>query len=181
MLQIEGYVVASDDDRLADRSGAKPDSLHNDAEWDFFQNGLDSACVTALGRKSHETAPNVKGRRRLVLTRSVERVVMDGKTVFWNPDGISFSDALRGFDIQVRRVAVAGGKHVFDHFLTGPHRFTAFHLSRVHGTQLPGGVGVFSGVEDGRSAEDILTDHGYVAGASVDLDDRVDVVTWFPG
>ena len=69
-IEIHGYAIVSRDDRIADFSGAMPDSLRNDADWAYFQAGLDAADWVALGRASHAAAPNPKRRRRLVVSRS---------------------------------------------------------------------------------------------------------------
>ncbi len=177
-LRIEGYAVISDDDRIADAHGNMPDSLKNDAEWDFFQAGLDAADVSVLGRRSNDATPNHARRNRLVLTRSVEAVKVDGLIVFWNPDTCPLAAALQAFELPVSHLAVTGGRDIFDFFLAGEARFTAFHLSRVRGVTLPGGTGVFSGVEQDQSAESILDRAGYKPGPLRILDNNVDVVTW---
>ncbi len=179
-LRIEGYAVVSDDDCIADADGNMPDSLKNDAEWDFFQAGLDAADVSVLGRRSHDATPNHARRNRLVLTRSVEAVKVDGLIVFWNPDACPLAAALQAFELPVSHLAVTGGRDIFDFFLTGEVRFTAFHLSRVRGVTLPGGTGVFSGVNRGQSAEAILAEAGYQPGPLQVLDEGVDVVSWTP-
>lgn len=180
-MQIEAYAVVGDDDRIANAAGEMPEALKNDAEWGFFQAGLDAAQVTVLGRASQEATPNHRRRRRLVMTRSVRDLRSEGDTVFWNPENIDLSVALRVFQVDIDRVAVAGGRDVFDHFLSGPDRYTHFHLSRVAGVALPGGRGVFRGVdEEGLSAADILRRAGYVPTSPRRLDDGVEVVTWRP-
>lgn len=177
--RIEAYAVVSDDDCIADVHGEMPESLKNDAEWAFFQNGLDAADVTVLGRRSHDATPNHASRRRLVMTRSVADVKTDGLIVFWNPAGAELSAALNAFDRPVTHLAVAGGQTIFDYFLTGPYMYSAFHLSRVHGVQLAGGTGVFSHVKpDEVSAEMVLERHGYLPGERCILDEGVDVVSW---
>ena len=179
-LRIEGYAVVSDDDRIADADGDMPDSLKNDAEWEFFQAGLSAADVSVLGRRSHDATPNHAKRKRLILTRSVRDVVRDGLIVFWNPQSCGISSALDAFDMPVSHLAVAGGRDIFDFFLTAETPFTAFHLSRVRGVRLPGGTGVFSGVNRGQSAEAVLAEAGYQPGPLQVLDEGVDVVSWTP-
>jgi hypothetical protein len=56
------------------------------------------------------------------------------------------------------RIAVPGGQGAFDVFLN--LGFSAFHLSRVPGVALPGGRGLFSVCEWGRSAETALAAGG---------------------
>ena len=179
-MRIEAYAVIGDDDRIADAAGVMPDALKNDAEWAFFQKGLDAADITVLGRRSHDATPNHKQRQRLVLTRSVPGIERHGKVVFWNPDGVALDIALSHFDGAVSHMAVAGGRDIFDYFLTGPYRYTAFHLSRIAGVTLPGGVGVFTDVEAGRTAEQVLTSSGYRPLPKRVLDEDVEVVSWVP-
>lgn len=179
-LRVEGYVVVCDDDKLCDANGEMPDALKNDAEWAFFQAGLDAADVCVLGRKSHEATPNHKNRKRLVLTRSVSGVQADGKVVNWNPADATLEVALAAFDSDVRHLAVAGGQAVFDYFLAGTHRYTRFHLSRVHGVQIAGGRAVFSSLESDTTlrAEHVLERNGYAPLEQQTLDKGVDVVSW---
>ncbi len=182
-LRIEGYAVVSDDDRITDALGGMPDALKTEAEWAFFQAGLDAAQVTLLGRKSFEVTPNPKRRRRLVLTESVSSLlpVGDDRSILWNPETSSLRRALSAFECPIDHIAVAGGQGVFDHFLYGPDRYTAFHLSRVEGAALPGGTGVFRDVEDkGLSADTILESANYIAGQRRDLDAVSHVITWSP-
>lgn len=181
-MRIEGYAVVGDDDRIADADGFMPDELRNDAEWQFFQAGLDEADVTVLGRKSHDLTANPKRRRRLIMTRSVKDVEARVDGVHWNPEGASLDTALASFDIPVKSLAVAGGQAVFDYFLKPPHRFTCFYLSHVYGVSLPDGIGVFSGIAPMRGvrAEHILRQHGFQQGVPRILDPELDVVAWRP-
>ena len=181
-LIIEAYVVVGDDDRICDREGRMPDSLKNDAEWKFFQGGLDAADITVLGRKSHDITPNHKNRRRLIMTRSVDAISGNDREVFWNPSKVPLDAALKRFGAPERKhLAVVGGQSAFDYFLTRPHRFTKFHLSRVHGVTIPGGRSVFSASERDRvSAEAILIENGFTPQPAKALDRGVDVVTWLP-
>jgi hypothetical protein len=67
---LHGYAIVSDNDRIADAEGRFPDALRSDADWVYFQAGLDRAVVTLMGRQSHEANPNEKNRPRLVMSRS---------------------------------------------------------------------------------------------------------------
>lgn len=180
MIHIEGYAVVSEDDCIADANGDMPDVLKTDAEWRFFQAGLDAVDVVVLGRRSHEVTPNPKGRRRLVMTGSVtgaERVTPEA--VCWNPDGASLEAALGLFDEDCRRLAVTGGQGVFDYFLGGEAPYTVFHLSRIRGAMLVGGRKVFSDrVAGERSAALVLDAAGYEPGAPSQLDDLASAVSW---
>lgn len=181
-MEIHGYAVVSEDDCIADASGVMPDSLKTEAEWAFFQAGLDACDVVVLGRLSHKMTPNPKARRRLVLTSGVSGAARqsDG-SVFWNPSAAPLSEALALFGVPVARIGVTGGQDVFDAFLNGPRRYTHFHLSRIAGLRLPGGRTVFSGLEAARiTARDRLEQAGYRPGAERWLDPVSSVVTWRP-
>lgn len=178
-MRIEGYAVVGDDDRIADADGLMPDILRNDAEWAFFQEGLDAADIVVLGRRSHDITPNPRRRRRLVLTRSVASIEREVDAVFWNPSGASSEAAVEAFGCSVQHIAVTGGRDVFDYFLSGPLRYTAFHLSEIEGVTLPGGTGVFAGIEtDGRTADEILRSFEYRRASTRALDPGVRVVTY---
>lgn len=181
-MKFEAFVVVGADDRICDANGQMPDALRNDAEWQFFQAGLDAADVTVLGRHSHEATPNHKARRRLILTRTAGSARSNAREVFWTPETTPLATALAAFDHPVDHLAVAGGQAVFDQFLTGPYRYTRFHLSRIDGVILPGGRSVFSACETaGRSAEQVLRAHGYRPGPVQRLDRTASVVSWTVG
>lgn len=179
-LRIEAYVIVGDDDMICDADGVMPESLKNDADWGFFQSGLDAADVCVLGRKNHEVSPNPKGRLRLVLTASVSGVDSSGDAVFWNPADTSLDTALACFETKVDHLAVVGGQAVFDFFLSEPYRYTRFHLSRIAGVLIPNGRATFSAIEShpGLSAEDVLRQHGYSPKEEVTLDKDVELVSW---
>lgn len=181
-MRIEAYVVVGDDDRICDRHGRMPNSLKNDAEWKFFQEGLDAADLTVLGRKSHDQTPNHKNRRRLIMTRSESQRSINDREVFWNPSTESLLAAIEVFDLPEHpHLAIVGGQSTFDYFLQLPHRYTKFHLSRVRGVTLPGGRGVFSAIDrDRASANTVLTRNGFAPKPGRVLDQDVDVVTWVP-
>src|SRR5215212_2348314 len=77
--RIEAYAIISADGMIADAQGRFPEALKNDADKRFFHAALDSAAAIALGRLTHEQERN-SGRRRLVLTRRVDRAGGDGWT-----------------------------------------------------------------------------------------------------
>jgi hypothetical protein len=60
-IEINGYAIVSDDDRIAGPDGLIPASLRNEKDWECFQWALASADLVVLGRRSHELAPNVRG------------------------------------------------------------------------------------------------------------------------
>lgn len=157
-VEIHGYAIVSDNDCIADASGHTPDVLRNEADWAYFQAELNKSAVTVLGRLGHEANPNPKGRLRMVLSSSstgLERR-MDGW--WWNPGKLPWAEAIRTVLPEGGRVAVPGGRQVFDLFLA--IGYDAFHLTRAEGTFVPNGVPVFSACGDGVAAEAILSVHG---------------------
>jgi hypothetical protein len=165
---IHGHAIVSADDKIADRAGQTPPALRNEADWARFQAALDRAVVTVLGRLAHEANPNRKRRNRLVLSSSARGVERRGDTWWWNPADLSLADALAEAAPAAGVVAVPGGRRVFDLFLS--IGFDAFHLARAAGVTIPGGIPVFSGVTEGRTAADLLAAHGLVAGPTEMLD-----------
>lgn len=178
-LRIEAYVVVGEDGHYCDAQGNLPDALKNDAEWAFFQAGLDASDLIVLGRKSHEATPNVRERRRLVMTRSVASLTRVDQTVFWNPSGASLETALAQFENPIASIAVVGGQAAFDHFLTGSYRYHRFHLSVIAGVKLPGGRPLFSEMDTKPvDARQVLQSAGYRVMEQQTLAPGVTVSSW---
>jgi hypothetical protein len=141
MLSIEGHAIVSADGMIADAAGEYPAALRNDADWRLYQAALDRAAVVVLGRRGHQRFPN-PGRRRLVLTRSVERLaddLQDKRAVLWNPAGLTLHDALAEIEVTEGTVAITG---VFDQFV---HDYDGFALSESHRLLIPEGTPCFGG------------------------------------
>jgi dihydrofolate reductase len=177
--RIEGYAIVSEDGTLADAAGVMPESLRFAADQQFFERGLDAVDVVVHGRHSHERQPRSDLRLRLILTSQVPAIAADPaneRTLFWNPAGASFEQALAALAALDGRVAIIGGTDVFGLFLD---RYDAFHLSRAPAVWLPGGRPVFPGVPM-RTPEDVLADHGLHRSTRQVLDParRLAVVTW---
>lgn len=175
---IHGYAIVSADDRIAGPDGRMPPALHNDADWARFQTALDRAAVSVLGRLGHEQNANRLGRNRLVMSSSVRDIERRPGGLWWNPATVPAAAALREAAPAGGLAVVVGGRRVFDFFLTAG--FDAFHLTRMARVFIPRGVAVFSDVDVGRRAEEILAAHGLVAGRAEWLDRQVDVslVVW---
>ncbi|MCB5175698.1 hypothetical protein [Microvirga lenta] len=177
-VEIHGYAIVSDDDRIADAEGRMPDVLRNEADWAYFQDGLDRSAVTVLGRLGHEANPNPRGRLRLVVSSSSAGLERRADGWWWNPQALAWRDAIRQVLPDGGQVAVPGGRRVFDLFLD--ISYDAFHLSRTEGARIPGGVALFSRCDSGASAETILSERGMEAGPRGVLDPSVPVslVVW---
>ena len=167
-LDIQGYVIVSADDRIADAAGAMPDALRNEADWAYFQAGLHAADWVALGRASHEAAPNARGRRRLVVSHRARGLETREDGVWWRPDAVAFAEVAARLLPQGGRIAVPGGQGVFELFLG--LGYSAFHLARAEGVTLPGGRGIFAGTEGGEAAEAALERAGLRAAPARWLD-----------
>ncbi len=165
---IHGHAIISDDDCIADRSGATPPALRNEADWTRFQAALDGAAVTVLGRLGHEANPNRRKRNRLVLSSSATGVERRGDTWWWNPVLAPVEDALRAAAPQGGTVAVPGGRRVFDLFLD--IGFDAFDLARAREVEIPDGVPIFSAVKTGMRPENLLAAHGLILQSTEALD-----------
>ncbi len=177
-VEIHGYAIVSDDDRIADAAGQVPSGLRNDADWTYFQGELDLASLSVLGRLGHAANPNVKRRRRLVLSTSVADLEERSDAWWWNPAAIAWPDVAGALLPSGGRVAVPGGKRVFDLFLG--IGYDAFHLARARGVRVPQGVAVFSDCDGGESAEAVLARHGLTPGPVkvIDPSAPVDMSIW---
>ncbi len=176
--EIHGYAIVSDDDRIADADGGMPSALRNDADWAYFQAELDRADLVALGRVSHETTPNMKRRSRLVLSRTARGLERRADGWWWNPRVVPWAEVAASLMAPGARVATPGGQAAFDVFLE--LGFTAFHLSRAGGVQLPGGRGLFAACERGVAAEQVLRASSLRADETIMLDPaaRVTLTVW---
>jgi dihydrofolate reductase len=178
--RIEGYAIISADGMIADADGGQPAGLIVAADQAFFRRGLNKADAAAHGRYSYERGADAKGRKRLVLTRSVPGLSphpRHPKGLWWNPAGASFEEAWRALGLEGGEIAVIGGTDVFALFLD--IGYDAFHLTRAARAHLPGGRPVFPGVP-AQSPEAILTTRGLRAGVPQLLDAaaQATLVTW---
>ena len=168
-IEIHGYAIVSDDDRIADATGRMPQALRNDADWAYFQAGLDAASLSVLGRLGHESNPNRRNRPRLVVSSQANGLERRPDAWWWNPADLAWQAVAGAVLPQGGRVAVPGGRRVFDLFLA--IGYDAFHLSRVEGLRLPGGIALFSACDDGRDAEAVLSEAGLHPGPKRILDE----------
>jgi len=179
-VEIHGYAIVSDNDCIADASGRTPEALRNEADWAYFQAELNKSAVTVLGRLGHEANPNPKGRLRMILSSSSPGLERRTDGWWWDPAKVPWDEAIRTVLPAGGRVAVPGGRRVFDLFLE--IGYDAFHLTRAEGTFVPDGILVFSGCRPGKSAEIILSEQGLTRGECLVLDPRgrVTLTIWQP-
>ncbi|MGG7564741.1 hypothetical protein ACQ5SO_01090 [Rhodovulum sp. DZ06] len=174
--QIHGYAIVCEDGCIADASGALPRALMNDADWAYFQAELDRADITILGRTSHEATPNLKRRRRVVMTRAAAGLDQAEELVlFWNPEIVPIDAMLMRLLPEGGRVAIPGGSAPFGLFLP---RFDGFHLSRKAGIRLSGGTQLFPTAAP--TPEAALSLAGMTPGEVQDIDpeDGVTLTVW---
>jgi hypothetical protein len=177
-IEINGYAIVSDDDRIAGPDGLIPASLRNEKDWERFQRALAGSDLVVLGHRSHELAPNVRGDQRLVISRGAAGLEQHANVWWWNPARMSWVEVAKELLPRGGDVAVPGGQAVFDLFLK--IGFDAFHLTRAHGVRLPGGRALFSGCDTGLPAEAVLASAGLRPSETIALDAEhdVDVSLW---
>jgi hypothetical protein len=174
---IHGYAIVCENGCIADEDGVLPPALMNNADWAYFQQELDLADITVLGRKSHDAAPNPKGRVRVVMTRGSSGLTRREDAWLWNPARMPMPDMLAAMLPRGGRVAVPGGRGAFDLFLG--HGYDGFHLSRKAGLALERGVPLFG---TPGTPEHTLTAAGLSPGETIQLDpeDGVTLTIWAP-
>ena len=133
--RIEAHAIVSADGRISRADGTMPPGLMVEADQVRFQDALDRAVLTVLGREGHERHPP-RGRRRLVLTSRVDGVEGRGTVTFWNPEGASIAEALRVAAPEGGRVVNAGGSRVMTFCLPWT---SAFDLAVATRCEIPGG------------------------------------------
>ena len=167
-VEIQGYAIVSDDDKIAGADGLVPPSLHNEKDWEYYQSALARADLIVFGHRSHKLEPNVRGDLRLVISRTVAGLEERADAWWWNPALLTWAEVVRRLLPSGGDVAAPGGQAAFDLFLT--IGFDAFHLSRAHGVRLPGGRSVFSACDSGLSAETVLNKAGLRLSQTIPLD-----------
>ena len=95
--RVEGFVIVSSDGMIANANGVMPESIHNDADQNVFQDALDRVAVVVHGRHSYEGGPRAAQRKRLVVTRQIAAIAPDPahpNSLLWNPDGATIEQAI---------------------------------------------------------------------------------------
>jgi hypothetical protein len=177
-LDITGYAIVSDDDKIAGADGLTPVSLRNPKDWELYQRAQDLANLVVFARRSHEAEPNVRGRPRLVVSREAAGLEQRADGWWWSPGRVSWPDVAARLLPAGGLVAVGGGQVVFDLFLA--IGFDGFHLSRAHGVTLPGGRSIFSACDKSVPATTVLEQHGLSLSKTIALDPAhgVEMTVW---
>lgn len=180
--RIEGFAVVSLEGMIAGSDSSFPDVLKIPADQEFYQSSLDRASAVANGRHSAEGGPKEAARRRIVLTRRVQRLMADPnnpKAVLWNPATAPFDEAWQRLGVEDGMLAVVGGTDVFGLFLN--IGYDAFFLTRAQ-VNVPRGRPVFPGVGKDATPEEVLAKHGLVLRRSRVLDVATNTIVeeWGP-
>ncbi len=180
--RIEGYAVISVEGMIAASDGSFPENLKIPADHKFYQDSVDRAAAVANGRHSSEGGPKEAARRRIVLTRRVDRVIVDPdnpNAVLWNPASAPFEEACLKLNLGSGTLAVVGGTDVFGLFLN--IGYDAFFLTRAEAS-VPRGRPVFPGVGRNATADEVLRKHGMVLRETRMLDPATNtrVEEWVP-
>ena len=166
--RIHGHAIVSANHAIAPAENTYPQALFNPADQKHFNEALDEAAVTVLGRRGHESDKNPRLRNRLVASSSVAGLERRADGWWWNPEAVPIGEALDRAAPKGGIAAVAGGQRVFDLFLASG--YDQFDLARATRVTIPGGLTIFSAVARGRSPEAILTAHRLTPGAVETLD-----------
>ena len=177
-LEITGYAIVSDDDKIAAADGLTPPSLRNEKDWELYQRAQELANLIIFARRSHELEPNVHKLPRLVVSREAAGLEQRPDSWWWDPRRTTWEAVAARLLPTGGRVAVGGGQVVFDLFLM--IGFDGFNLSRAHGVKLPGGRPVFAACEAGVSAAALLEQHGLKLSERIPLDPAhgVEMTVW---
>jgi hypothetical protein len=167
-LDISGYAIVSDDEKIAAADGLTPASLRNEKDWALYQHAQETANLVVFARRSHEFEANTHKTPRLVVSRDAAGLEQRADGWWWNPQATSWEQAAARLLPAGGVVAVCGGQGVFDLFLK--IGYDGFHLSRAHGVKLPGGRAVFSASEAGVPAETVLKEAGLALSERLPLD-----------
>jgi hypothetical protein len=112
-IEINGYAIVSDDDRIAGPDGLIPASPRNEKDWGCFQRALASS----------------------------DLVEQHANVWLWNPARMSWMEVAKELLPRGGDVAVPGVQVVFDLFLK--IGFDAFHLTRAQGVSSRGASALF--------------------------------------
>jgi hypothetical protein len=177
-IEIHGYAIVTDDDKIADANGEIPPSLRNDKDWAQYQAALAASDLVVFARRSHENEPETHGVPRVVVSRDAKGLEHRADAWWWNPAALPWADVVSQVLPGGGEVAAPGGQGVFDLFLE--IGYDVFHLAHARGVSLPGGRPIFSECVAGVSAEAVLERHGLSFAERIELDpaQRVDMNIW---
>jgi len=144
---IHGHAIVCGLARITDATGAMPEALRFDADWQRFQAALDRANICLIGRRTHAAAPNLRRRRRLVVTAAATAELDDPCAIALDPAGENLHARIAADSGADAHVAVVGGTGVFD-LAADQLGYHAFTLTVASAVRLDGGAPVFEGCLD---------------------------------
>src|SRR5260370_13225265 len=104
--RIEGYAIVSREGMIAKSDGSFPEELKIPADQQFYQESLERASAVANGRHSAEGGPREKARKRILLTRRVQRLIVDPD----NPNVAQRTPRTASFDEAWHRLGMGDGR-----------------------------------------------------------------------
>ncbi len=146
-MWVHGHAIVCGRARMTDATGAMPEALRFEADWALFQAALDRADVALIGRRTHAAAPNVKRRRRVVITGAPTRPLDDDNAVGFDPAAGGLRAFLAARFGAAAHVAVVGGTEVFE-LAARALGYDAFTLTVAPAVRLDGGRPVFTDSRD---------------------------------
>ena len=180
-LDITGYAIVSDDDKIAGADGLNSDFVAQ-------RKGLGTLPASAGNREPRRICaaqPRARAQcppeRASCRSREAPGLEQRPDGWWWDPRRATWEEPAAQILPNGGVVAVGGGQVVFDLFLM--IGFDGFHLSRAHGVKLPGGRSVFSACDAGVPATTVLEQHGLSLSKTMPLDPahNVEMTIWRRG
>src|ERR1700722_15224822 len=84
-LDITGYAIVSDDDKIAGADGLTPTSLRNEKDWDLYQHAQEVADIVVFARGSHGLEANIHKSVGLVVSREAPSLEQRPDGWWWDP------------------------------------------------------------------------------------------------
>ncbi len=150
---VHGLAVVSNDGFIARDKTDLPNTWASKEDFAFLQSQLSSGGVCVMGHATHKLFENVRGRQRVVFSRSETAPrLADSKTLFLNPELISLSRLTQlcanhatNKNDTTPRIFVLGGTLIYDFFLSNIG-FDRFDLTRESNVRFGSGLPLFSDV-----------------------------------
>jgi hypothetical protein len=110
--------------------------------------------------------------------KAIEAVEENPNARFWNPSGATLVEACEDIGCFSGLLGILGGPEVYSHFLT--LGYDLFVLCEAVKVTLPGGVPVFSEMQQGLTAGAVLERAGLRVSEDRLLDEEVRLMIWTP-
>jgi len=111
-VKYVAYVVTSIDGKIA-RSGQSGTDWASKEDWNFFQKSLTKIDAVIVGYNTYKVSRDrLKRRNTVVLTSKVNKLKIQGRTVFFNPEKSDLKKFIQGK--KYRKIAVLGGASVYN-------------------------------------------------------------------